>query len=224
MQANYVQRLRIRFSKVGPTRFIGHLDVARALERALNRSKIPVAYTQGYNPRPRMQFASALPLGFTSEAELADIWLEERVEPAEAREQMMSRMAPGLIVHEAWEVPLDFPAMQATTLEAAYLAKIDRSLIPATTLQARIADLLEAETCLRERRGKTYDLRPLLLSLSLTDEDGTMLSVQMRLLLKPGETGRPDEVMAALGLDPFAARLHRTHIVLDDDGRVKNGS
>jgi radical SAM-linked protein len=220
MQANYVQRLRIRFSKVGPTRFIGHLDVARALERALNRSKIPVAYTQGYNPRPRMQFASALPLGFTSEAELADIWLKERMEPAQAQAQMMSRMAPGIVVHEAWEVPLDFPAMQASTLEAVYLVTIDPSLIEAATLQARVAALLEADTCPRERRGKTYDLRPLLLSLSLADGDSAKHYMEMRLMLKPGATGRPDEVVASLGLDPFDVRMHRTQIVLDDDGRL----
>jgi radical SAM-linked protein len=168
-----------------------------------------------------MQFASALPLGLTSEAELADIWLEERMEPAQAQAQMMSKMAPGLVVHEAWEVPLDFPAMQASTLEAAYLVTIDPSLIDAATLRARVEDLLGAETCMRERRGKRYDLRPLLLSLSPVDEDQGNLYVEMRLMLKPGETGRPDEVMAALGLDPFDVRMHRTQIVLDGDGRVQ---
>ena len=81
MQANYVQRLRLEFAKTGPTRFIGHLDLAKALERSLNRAQIPLAYTQGYNPRPRMQLAAALPLGFTSECELADVWLLEAVDP-----------------------------------------------------------------------------------------------------------------------------------------------
>jgi radical SAM-linked protein len=75
MKANYVQRLRLVFAKDGPARFIGHLDLARTLERMLNRAQIPLAYTQGYNPRPRMQLATALPLGFTSECEIADIWL-----------------------------------------------------------------------------------------------------------------------------------------------------
>ena len=68
----------------------------------------------------------------------------------------------------------------------------------------------------RERRGKEYDLRPLVLELGLEeDEDGRLL-LAMRLLLQPGKTGRPDEVLDALGLDPLSVRVHRTRIVLED--------
>ena len=93
MEANYVQRLRMTFSKGGAARYTSHLDLARALERALNRAQIPVAYTQGFNRRPRMQMATALPLGYTSEYELADILLLEAMEPEAARVQLMARMA-----------------------------------------------------------------------------------------------------------------------------------
>lgn len=219
MQANYVQRLRLKFSKRGPTRYIGHLDLARALERALNRARIPVSYTQGYNPRPRMQFASALPLGFTSEGELADIWLEEAMAPAEACAQMMTRMAPGIEVHEVWEVPLSAPAMQASTLETAYVAVLVDQ-IEREPLQKRVDELLAAETEMRERRGKRYDLRPLLLSLTLTEGEEDTLRLHMRLMLQPGKTGRPDEVLNALGLDPLGVRMHRLAIVLEDEARV----
>ena len=222
MQANYVQRLRMKFSKIGPTRYISHLDLARALERALNRARVPVSYTQGYNPRPRMQFASALPLGFTSEAELADVWLEEEMVPAEAREQIMSRMAPGIVVHEVWEVPLDAPAMQASTLETAYVAQVDDVIdlgedsIDRAELRQRVEGLLAAESVMRERRGKEYDLRPLVLELDLEEDETGVLLLTMRLLLQPGKTGRPDEVLDALGLDPLSVRVHRTKIVLED--------
>lgn len=216
MQANYVQRLRLRFSKMGPTRFISHLDLARALERALNRARIPVSYSQGYNPRPRMQFASALPLGFTSEAELADIWLEEELDPEQARQRMMSKMAPGIVVQEVWEVPLDAPAMQACTTETAYVVDLD-GVIEADVLRQRVQELLDAESLRRERRGKVYDLRPLILDLSVADGgDGAPL-LSMRLVLQPGRTGRPDEVLSALGLDPLAVRLRRTAIVLEEE-------
>ena len=66
MQTIVVQRLRMQFSKVGPTRFIGHLDLARTLERSSNRARLPMAYTLGFNKRMRLQLAPALPLGFTS--------------------------------------------------------------------------------------------------------------------------------------------------------------
>ena len=215
MQANYVQRLRMKFSKIGPTRYISHLDLARSLERALNRARVPVSYTQGYNPRPRMQFASALPLGFTSEAELADIWLEEEMDPAAAPEQIMSRMAPGILVHEVWEVPLDAPAMQASTLETAYVAMVD-DVIDRADLRQRVEKLLAAESVVRERRGKEYDLRPLILELRVDEDEDDNLLLAMRLLLQPGKTGRPDEVLDALGLDPLSVRVHRTGIVLED--------
>jgi radical SAM-linked protein len=105
MQPTYVQRLRLTFSKVGPTRFIGHLDLARTLERVLNRANIPVTYTQGFNRRPRMQMAAALPLGFTSECEMVDILLDEQMEPTAVQQQLLAKMAPGIILHKVEEVP-----------------------------------------------------------------------------------------------------------------------
>ena len=234
MQANYVQRLRLTFSKMGPTRFIGHLDLALTLERSLNRARIPVAYSQGFNKRPRMQMASALPLGYTSEAELADIWLIERMAPDEAREQMMNRMAPGIEIHQVAEVDLQASALQTITLASYYRATL---LYPveANGLQARIDELLASERHMRQRlRGKKkkpYDLRPLVYELVLAREGDDLnhidlyqidlyqidlYQIMMKLALEPSKTGRPDEVLDSLGLDPLAARLHRTCIVLDE--------
>jgi radical SAM-linked protein len=216
MQANYVQRLRFVFSKTGPTRYIGHLDVARALERALNRAKIPIAYTQGYNKRPRMQFVGPLPLGFTSECEIADIWLMEAMEPEAAQRQMMTRMAPGIEIFEVQEIPLSAPATQTLTAEARYEALI-LDPVDKADLQTRIDTFLAAESVERKRRGKGYDLRPLVLNLALKETEDGALRIDMRLYLLPGKTGRPDEVVAALGLDPLAARIHRKAIVLTDE-------
>ena len=216
MQANYVQRLRFVFSKHGPTRYIGHLDVARALERALNRAKIPVAYTQGYNKRPRMQMAAALPLGFTSDCEMADIWLMEAMEPEVDRQQMMPRMAPGIEILAIEEIPLSAPATQTLTAEALYQAVI-LDPIDTAELQATIDKFMASESVERERRGKSYDLRPLVSDLTLLETEDGAPRIDMRLELKPGKTGRPDEVVAALDLDPLAARIHRKAIILADE-------
>lgn len=222
MQANYVQRLRFVFGKSGPTRYIGHLDVARALERALNRAKIPLAYTQGYNKRPRMQLAAALPLGFTSECEIADIWLMEAVEPEAAHDRMVSKMAPGITILEVEEIPLSEPATQTLTAEARYevviLDAVDKSV-----LQSRIDAFLTAESVERERRGKDYDLRPLVIDLALNESVDGALRIDMHLYLLPGKTGRPDELLDALGLDPLAARIHRKAIILADEPIPNSG-
>jgi radical SAM-linked protein len=217
MQANYVQRLRLTFRKEGATRYIGHLDLARTLERSLNRAGIPVAYTQGFNKRPRMQLASALPLGYLSACEMADIYLSERMEPEAARAQMMDKMAPGIVVWRVEEVPLRAPAVQSITAVSVYTALLLDPIDPAA-LRRQIDDLLAAEAIIRERRNKEYDLRPLIEAVSLAEtEEGAPL-IEMRLVMKPGKTGRPDEVLRALGLDPMAARITRTEIVLAETG------
>lgn len=218
MQANYTQRLRLTFSKTGPTRFIGHLDLARTLERSLNRARIPVAYTQGFNQRPRMQLAAALPLGFTSECEMADIWLMETMEPEQVRQQLMARMAPGLTIHQIEEVDLKAPTLQTLTRESAYTVTL---LDPVDTavLQQKIDALLASDTHLRKRghgrKRKDYDLRPLIYDLRLVS-DSDPIRLDMRLAMEESKNGRPDEVLLALELDPLAARIHRTAIALAD--------
>ena len=211
MQANYVQRLRFIFSKDGAARYISHLDLARTLERSFNRAKLPVAYTRGFNRRPRMQFASALPLGYTSVCEIADVLLAERLEPEEAKAQMMSRMAPGIVILEALEVPTKAPSLQASTLNATYIAT-PLDPVNLAALQSGIDHVLAAETITRERRNKTYNLRPMIEALWLENESPPQIG--MRLTLQPSLTGRPDEVLAELGLDPLDVRVQRTELIL----------
>jgi radical SAM-linked protein len=216
MQANYVQRLRLIFGKTGPTRFIGHLDLARTLERSLNRAQIPLAYTQGYNPRPRLQLAAALPLGFTSDCEMADIWLLEHVNPVAAQEKLIMVMAPGIIVHDLTEVDLKSGAIQNQIRSAVYQVFMLDPL-DITILQQRISELLVRKTIIRERRGKSYNLRPLIEELSWQEATNGQVTLKMQLSLLPAKTGRPDEVLMALNLDPLAARIHRTDFIIDND-------
>ena len=218
MQPTYVQRLRLTFSKIGPTRFISHLDLARTMERVLNRAQIPVTYSQGFNRRPRMQMASALPLGFTSDCEMIEILLDEQVDPEAVKERLIAKMAPGIVLHVVEEVPLNAPLLQNSTVSAVYTATPLDPLDTAALRQA-IDDLLASETHMRQRaRGskrKPYDLRPLIEELTVA-ETAASPTIYMRLSLQEGKTGRPDEVLYALGLDPADTRIHRTHIILAD--------
>ncbi len=211
MQANYVQRLRIEFKKDGPTRYIGHLDLAQSLARSFNRARIPLAYTQGYNRRPRLQLTTALPLGYTSECEIADIWLVEAIDPEEARKSMESTMAPGIQIVSVSQVDLraTTPQAQKATYRVTFLERQD-----SIDLQSRIDRLLEAQKLERERRGKVYDLRPLILGLEILDIPAVPEQLRMQLSLLPGKTGRPDEVLAEMGFDPLESRIHRSELVL----------
>jgi radical SAM-linked protein len=226
MQANYVQRLRLTFSKTGPTRFISHLDLARALERTLNRARIPIAYSQGFNPRPRMQLAAALPLGYTSCCELADIWLTEAIAPEQVRQRIMAKVAPGIIVHEVAEVPLSEAALQTQTVSATYTARL-LDPVNAGQLQQQIEVMLAAKTIIRQRsRGKNrkpYDLRSQIIDLHLELDEDAFVNLVMHLYLMPGRTGRPDELLLALGLDPLAARIRRSEIMLAAEKSAASG-
>ena len=222
MQPTAIQRIRIRFRKFGPTRFISHLDIARTWERALNRSKIPVAYTQGFNRRPRLQFATATPLGTTSDWEFIDVWLKEHVSPNQVKHDLDVKMAPGIEVVEATEVELSETALQNQTRETSYRVFFLDALSQDVEegLKAKVADLLAADEIIRERtvkkKLKRYDLRPLIYDLALSrqvDDDGNEAPVlDMRLSLEPSKTGRPDEVLKSLDVDPLDCHVHRTGI------------
>ena len=105
-----VERILFRFTKGEPVRFVGHLDLMRVFERAMRRSDFPIAYSQGFNPRPRMSFASALTLGATSEWELCQLELARDLSRAEldaAVEQLRTQLPPGLGIVDVWEIPLE---------------------------------------------------------------------------------------------------------------------
>jgi len=187
-------------------RFTAHLDLAQAWERLLRRARLPVAYTQGYNPQPRFNLAAALPLGFTSQCEMADIWFDGETILGRLVELLNAAAPPGITVHDAWEVDLKEKALQAQLLAIEYRVLTTH---PAD-LTGRIEALLAAASLIRDRRGKEYDLRPLVEDVWLDQESGEMW---MRLSARPGGTGRPDEVLEALGLDPLAAQVHRTRLI-----------
>jgi radical SAM-linked protein len=102
-QAPVVQRIRLRYAKRGPMRFTSHRDFARALERAILRAGVPIAYSQGFTPHPKISYASAAPTGVASEAEYLEIGLRDRVDPAALVRALDAALSPGLDVLDAVE-------------------------------------------------------------------------------------------------------------------------
>lgn len=98
-----VQRLRVRYAKRGRLRFASHRDFARAFERALRRAEIPMAYSSGFSPHPRISYANAAPTGAATEAEYLEIALAERRDPAEVQRRLDAAMPPGMDVVQVVE-------------------------------------------------------------------------------------------------------------------------
>ncbi|RYP88960.1 DUF2344 domain-containing protein [Nocardioides guangzhouensis] len=104
-QAPPVQRLRIRYAKRGRLRFTSHRDFSRAFERAVFRARVPMAYSSGFNPHPRISYAGAAPTGSASEAEYLEIALAEVVDPADIHASLAEALPDGLDVLEVVESP-----------------------------------------------------------------------------------------------------------------------
>jgi hypothetical protein len=117
-----VERILFRFTKGTSVRYVGHLDLMRVFDRAFRRSGFPIAYSQGFNPRPRMSFASALTLGATSDGELCQCDLARDLalaELSEATERLREQLPPGISVPDVWAIPLEKrnPYIQVTAAE-----------------------------------------------------------------------------------------------------------
>ena len=202
------RRVRITFARGDNVRYVGHLDMARTWERIVRRAGLPMAYSEGFNPRPRLAFAAALPVGCTSDQEVLDVILSEPREPAEIRD-CLNRAAPaGITVLDVAEVPYSAPALQTQTRAAEFVVAPFEEL-SVEEAQARVRSLLDRPSIERKRRDKTYDLRPLILDLWVeTGEDGRA-RIGMKLKAEESGTGRPDEVASALGWDAAAVKIHR---------------
>ncbi|WP_218079787.1 TIGR03960 family B12-binding radical SAM protein [Anthocerotibacter panamensis] len=147
-----VQRLRIRFGKIGEMRFLGHLDLVRLWERALRRADLPIAFTQGFHPLPRVTMASALALGMTSTGEWVDFELTQRISPEEFRTRLAARLPEGIPLYEIQELPLKASSCPQLLDQARYTLTVT-SEVP-LDWSALVADILDSEDLTVERLNK----------------------------------------------------------------------
>ncbi|MGZ8742599.1 MAG: TIGR03936 family radical SAM-associated protein [Nocardioides sp.] len=213
-QAPPVQRLRIRYAKRGRLRFTSHRDFSRAFERALVRSRVPVAYSSGFNPHPRISYANAAPTGAASEGEYLEIGLAETVDPAAVLTALDAALPDGLDVLEVVESP---GGSLADQLEAS-IWRITVPGLPLEAAQDAVRRFLEAEHVTVERMTKkgmrSFDCREAVVSLAArsgpdTGEGCAILEVVLR---HGTPSVRPDDVLAGLrdiaGLQAGSAPLH----------------
>lgn len=204
------QRLRITFGKVGTLRYTSNLDTAKIWERVLRRADLPILYTKGFNTRPRISLAMPLPLGISSECEILEVALRERIALRQdsLREQLLAVSPAGLTVASIVEVPLRAPALHGLITSAEYrirfLDDIDKEL-----LKRSVQDLLQSESIIvdrvRRRKRSVMDIRPLILELRLEDSRDLIAHLSV------GERGnlRPDELIEHLGLPKLHCDIHR---------------
>jgi len=206
-------RLRIKYAKEDSLRFLSHLEMIRALERALRRAKLPLVFSQGFSPHPKMSFGPPLPVGASSQKEYFDIILEKEVVPEGVLESLNRSLPDGLKALEAKYLPLNAPSLTETIDSATYRILVQRKLARSGGLQAsRETDLKKLSEYLKSFLAQKQVLversvKGKLVSFNLFDrlirfkieklaQNEAILEIACR--LKNGGSLRPDEAIEAL--------------------------
>lgn len=201
-QAPVVARIRIRYAKRGKMRFTSHRDFARAFERAVERAGVPIAFSQGFTPHPKISYASAAPTGVASEAEYLEIGLREPVDPQELLRALDAALSPGLDILEA--VPAGSGAL-AERIDAARW-RVELPGVPLTDAEAAVRAFAEAAEVPVERLTKqgrrTVDVRTPVVMIRAVEAPsgvgGAPCAILDLVVRQASPTVRPDDVLSGL--------------------------
>ncbi|GAB2695289.1 TIGR03936 family radical SAM-associated protein [Thalassiella azotivora] len=188
-----VQKLRIRYAKRGRLRFTSHRDFQRALERALRRAEVPMAYSAGFTPHPKVSYANAAPTGAASEAEYLEVSLVRRVDPRQLRAALDAALPPGLDVVDVVEAG---PGALADRLTGGWWEIVLPQVAPQVAAAAATAfldrDEVQVERVTKSGR-RTFDARAAVVRLAevSTDEDAVRSDLGRAALA----TGRPCAIL-----------------------------
>jgi radical SAM family uncharacterized protein/radical SAM-linked protein len=202
-------RYRLRFTKTGRMQFLGHLDLTRAMFRAFRRARIALVYSQGFNPKPRVQFGPALSVGVESRGEYLDLWSFTKLDPESALPAINGALPRGLSVLELREIGADAPGLSESVRAAHYLARLPEGLEPSLALSAFASR--ESLVVSREKNGKTmtFPLHVWLLDAAPVD------AASFRMTLGTGGEGasvRADEVLTVM----YGEAASRIKLVRED--------
>ena len=230
------QKIRFEFQKVGELRFLSHLELMRALSRALRRAGIPLAFTQGFNPQPRLSLAQALAVGIEGRRELGEVELAQRMEPEELLTAWNRQLPPELKILRSWEASLNGPSLSAGVRGAVYHVQLapngwDPAVLIALGTTESCAAFLAQETIPVEvtKKGQTValDARPFLQEFVGAGDRGSP-GWQMRLRVSPTGSVKPAAVMRSflggrvppgeLGRMVSSLRIARTALTLEGQG------
>lgn len=209
-----MSRIRIIFSKTETLRYTSHLDLHRTWERTFRRARLPMVYSKGFHPQPKINLASALPLGITSDCEILDVWFDNTVDVETVKDLTTRALPPGIEIHSIQQVLDDLPSLQSTLLSAVYRVTLIEDI---DDLEDRVNRLKNSSNIIRFRRGKQYNLSKLIEDISIEEEEKTGYQIlMMQLAAREGGTGRPDEVLDELSIDISNAKIHRVRLLTAD--------
>lgn len=218
-------RLRFRYAEVGKVRFISHRDLARLMERAFRQIGLPLAYSEGYRPRPRLSFGLALPTAASSDAEYVDVSVATTVDVDPLIDDLPQRLSAALPdgISVTAVTVLEPGAVSLQQVIASCTWRIELLDVAVDDAADRVQRIVAAPSLPleRERKGKltTSDVRPAILDLELVGPTRNGVELEAHLATKPTSL-RPAELVRLVGEEIAIGQVHRTHQwMINDDIR-----
>ncbi len=212
-----MQRLCVTFGRGEGLKYISHLDLMRLWQRTLSRAEIPLTYSQGFSPHPRLSLAAPLAIGVTSSAEIMDIQLERRVSPHFFLKTVTEQLPEGIEISEIVETGPKSPSLQSLVSSAEYNVVIESNRSQ-EEIEEVILSLLAKETLpwqhMRNKEIRKYDLRALIDDLWLVEWHPSECTLGMLLRCDNKGSGRPEQVTLALGFPDTPRSIHREKLIL----------
>jgi radical SAM-linked protein len=215
-----MHRLRIKYRRGEEVKYISHLDIMRLWQRASNRAGIPLAYSEGFHPHPKISLAAPLAIGVTSQAELMDITLTRQVSPHFFTAAVTRQLPAGFEILQVVPIAETLPSLQSQVRFAEYAVELATDK-EQPELASAISSLLSLENLPWQHQRDTglrhYDLRALIDDIWLLDYQDGLCNIGMRLRCDSGGSGRPEQVSAALGFTEPPKSVHRTKLILNSN-------
>jgi radical SAM-linked protein len=190
----------------------------RLWERAFQRAQIPLAYSEGFSPHPRLSLAVPLAVGVTSEAELMDIFITKLISPHWFTNAVSRQLPPGVEILGAYQIGLNLPSLQSQVRYAEYRVEVKNTDGP-DDVRTTVETLLSMKELMwhhqRDTGRRNYDLRALVDDIWLIDTNKLFSNIGMRLRCDSGGSGRPEQVTLALGFTHHPKSIHRTKLVIE---------
>lgn len=210
-------RLRVRFCRGEELKFISHLDIIRLWVRALRRARIPLEYTEGFSPHPRISLAVPLSVGVTADNELMDISITKVVSPHWFVDTVNRQLPEGMKVLEATPISPNVPSLQSQVRFTQYQVEVQTGKNE-EEIKTDVDRLLALESLPwhheRDTGRKSYDLRNLIDDIWLTEMKTSSCVMGMILRCDESGSGRPEQVALALGFTEYPVSIQRTKLLL----------
>lgn len=212
-----MERLRVKFSRLEEVKFLSHLDLMRLWERAFRRAGFPLVYSEGFSPHPRISLAVPLQVGITSETEFMDVWLSNWLHPETFATSIRKQLPSGINIEEVKLYPEESASLQSQVNAAEYMVEIesDRTIDRVQSILRSLLEKTSIPWSHPQKEGvRQYDLRRLIFNLWLISYHDQIYKFGMNLRCDSTGTGRPEQVIKALGFTNFPTSMHRTNIMM----------